>query len=388
MKEIAIDGDIGYNFWDDSGVTAETVKKQLEGLEDREDIHIIINSSGGSVYEGIVIFNLIRDYAKSHRVSVRINCIAMSMASYIAMAARTVDKNAKVSASENSIFMVHNPWGWSCGDYRALRKDADYFEKLSAVYASVHAAVSGKTEKEIRAAMDEETYYVGKEIQDAGFANDFEKTSGQDDGEPEELFASARDRIIITAKIAYDKTKEKAREAKTKNPAAYNSDLANAVALFNPIYEQIAPKPPVASSAKTGEKNITVTGGYMKPEELLAQDKALYDAVFALGEKAGLEKERARVNAHLMLGEKAGSLALAAKHIKAGVSTSDETAQAEYFAANMDKRNLAARDADNPGDIHTGGEAGVGGGGADDAKLNAAFNAGFSGKDLGGKAWE
>ena len=125
----------------------------------------------------------------------------------------------------------------------------------------------------------------------------------------------------------------------------------------------------------------------MNPEDLKAKDPALYNAVFALGEKAGLEKERARVNAHLMLGEKSGSLEISAKHIKAGVSTSDETAQAEYFAAKLDGKNLADRNSDNPPDTHTGGEEGAGGG-ADDAKLEAAFSAGFSGKDLGGKAWD
>ena len=124
----------------------------------------------------------------------------------------------------------------------------------------------------------------------------------------------------------------------------------------------------------------------MKPEELLAQNKELYDAVFALGEKAGLDRERARVNAHLMLGEKSGSLEIAAKHIKAGVSVNDETASAEYFAAHMDKTRIEARNADDPGDIHTGGEAGAVGG-ADDEKLSAAFANGLAGKDVGGKSW-
>jgi ATP-dependent protease ClpP protease subunit len=380
MKEVFIEGDIGYSYWDDSGVTAKSVREQLNGLEEGEDVNITINSPGGSVYEGIVIFNLIRDYAKTHPISTRINCIAMSMASYIALAARTVDKNAKVSASENSVFMIHNPWGWSFGDYRALRKDADYFEKLSAVYASVHALVSGKTEKEIRAAMDDETYYIGKEIEDAGFANAYEVISQLDESAGDES-ASARDTLIINAKIAYDKTTEKAREAKTKNPAAYNSDLEKAVALF------IAPKPPAPQGSKPGEKITVNLGGSMTPEELLAKDKSLYDAVFALGEKAGLEKERARVNAHLMLGEKTGALAIAAKYIKTGVSTSDETAQADYYAAKLDGVRLGDRNADNVGALHT--EEGAGAdGGADDAKLAAAFAAGYAGKDIGGKSWE
>ena len=89
------------------------------------------------------------------------------------------------------------------------------------------------------------------------------------------------------------------------------------------------------------------------------------------------------MNAHFLLGEKSGSLALAAKYIKAGVSSSDETAQADYFAASMDNKHLSARNEDNPGDVQTGG----GDSGSDDAKLEAAFSAGFSGKDLGGKPW-
>ena len=93
MKTVLIDGYIGYHWWDDSGITAKKVKQQLDGILDGEEIYLEINSSGGSVYEGAVIFNLIRDYAKSHPVSVRINCLAMSMASYIALAARTVNKD-------------------------------------------------------------------------------------------------------------------------------------------------------------------------------------------------------------------------------------------------------------------------------------------------------
>jgi ATP-dependent protease ClpP protease subunit len=377
MKEVLIDEDIGFSWWDGSGITAKGIQEQLKELADGEDIKITINSTGGSVYEGIVIFNLIRDYAKTHAVSVHINCMAMSIASYIALAARTVDKNAAVYVSENSIVVIHNPYSWASGDYRKFQKQADYLEKLAVIYGAVHASVSGKSEKEIRAAMDAETFYVGKEIQDMGFANHFEEISetAQDENAPGEYSASARDRLIINAKIAIDKTMAKEREAGIKNAAAYNSGLEKAAALF-------VPKTPEAPNKRPGEEiNL---GGSMTPEELLAKDKGLYDAVFALGEKAGTEKERARVNAHLLLGEKAESLALAAKHIKAGVSTSDETAQAEYYAAAMDKARIEARNADNVGDVRTGGEKG---GAADDEKLNAAFDLGYSGKKVGGEPW-
>jgi hypothetical protein len=308
--------------------------------------------------------------------------MAMSIASYIALAARTVDPNAKITVMENSVLAIHNPYSYVRGDWRVMKKTSDYLEKITAVYASAHIAVSGKTEKEIRDAMDNETMYVGEEIMTAGFANDFDSSTEPAEVMTGESPAARHDNLIITAKFAMNRTMERAQEAEAKTAPAFYDGLKKAAALF----ACNAPKPPAASSVRPGE-NITVAlGGFMKPEELLAQNKELYDAVFALGEKAGLDRERARVNAHLMLGEKSGSLEIAAKHIKAGVSVNDETASAEYFAAHMDKTRIEARNADDPGDIHTGGEAGAVGG-ADDEKLSAAFANGLAGRDAGGKPW-
>jgi ATP-dependent protease ClpP protease subunit len=247
MKAVSINGNIGYSWWDGSGVTLKGLQKQLEGLEPGEEIRISINSAGGSASEGFVIFNLIRDYAKTHPVSVVIDCMAMSIASYIALAARTVDAKAKITARENSIFAIHNPYMYTHGDYRELKKMSDYLEKITAVYASAHITVSGKTEKEIRAAMDNETFYIGQEIEAAGFANDYEAASSSPESESSESPAAHRDNIIITAKFALDGAIEKTKKAEAKNPAAYNSDLEKVVAL-------ITPNTPAASSAKPGDE--------------------------------------------------------------------------------------------------------------------------------------
>ncbi|MDR1251100.1 MAG: hypothetical protein LBK62_02930 [Treponema sp.] len=121
----------------------------------------------------------------------------------------------------------------------------------------------------------------------------------------------------------------------------------------------------------------------MKPEELLAQDKACYDAVFALGEKAALEKERARVNAHLMLGKEAGSLETAAKYIEEGKSSMDEAVRAEYLALSMKQNRIAARNEDNVGDIDTS----QGGEDIDAKAISHAFSLGVQGKTMEGKSW-
>ena len=122
----------------------------------------------------------------------------------------------------------------------------------------------------------------------------------------------------------------------------------------------------------------------MKPEELLAQDKACYEAVFASGGKAALEKERARVSAHITLGKAAGSLETAVKYIESGESSMDEKIHAEYTALSMKNKHLAARSEDDVGDVHTD----QGEGEADAKALADAFNLGRQGKTLGGKKWE
>jgi ATP-dependent protease ClpP protease subunit len=373
MKQVSIEGDIGYDWWTESGVTAKTVKEQLAGLLDGEEIQVNINSAGGSVYEGVVIFNLLRDHAKTHPVSVRINCMALSMASYIALAARTVDRNSVITVSDNSIVMIHNPWMYTWGDYRDLQKEALYLEKLAAMYGSVHAAVSGQSEKDIRKAMDDETYYIGKEIVDAGFANNFDAIVEEAGGGA----INARDNLIINAKFAVNKTMENARAAEKKDGSAYRSELEKAVALYQGY------KPPAAASAGGVITNKTPGGGSMKPEELLAQDKACYDAVFALGEKAALEKERARVNAHIMLGKEAGSLETAAKYIEEGKSSMDEAVRAEYLALSMKNNRIAARNADDVGDINTS----QGGEDVDAKAISHAFALGVQGKTMEGKSW-
>lgn len=60
------------------GITAAQVTEALAGLKDGETLELSINSPGGDVYEGIAIFNAIREVAKTHPVVVTINGLAAS----------------------------------------------------------------------------------------------------------------------------------------------------------------------------------------------------------------------------------------------------------------------------------------------------------------------
>ena len=72
VNRIIIDGVIG---WD---ITASEFKEKLKGLSG--DLIIEINSAGGSVYEGIDIFNAIKNYSKGH-IKIKVTSLAASMAS-------------------------------------------------------------------------------------------------------------------------------------------------------------------------------------------------------------------------------------------------------------------------------------------------------------------
>jgi ATP-dependent protease ClpP protease subunit len=377
MIKLAIDTDIGY--W---GITADMVAEQLKGIADGEEIEVTINSPGGSVYQGIAIFNIIRDHAKTHPVSVVINGLAASMAAYIALAARTVKPESKITVMDNSLFMIHNPTSWVDGDYREFQREADFLARLTAMFAAAYSAVSKQKQDDIRAAMDAEAWYLGQEIADAGFANCYEQTVA-DEGEG----SQDKDALIITAKVRVDATMKKSTEEKQE-------DRQKAVTLLQNLNLEGAGSGAGSRSASLeaagtrsafqhnhiSDGGTPADGGQMTPEELLAKHPDCYKAVIAMGESGALAKEKERVAAHLKLGRQAGNLEVAAKFIEDGKSVMSEEVQSEYLSLRMGKQALDNRNADNPPPLNTGG----GDGAEDDAKLMAAFDAGLSGKEFGG----
>ena len=58
VVEISIFGDIGESFWG-GGITAEDFKKDFDDVKAAKEIHVLINSYGGDVFDGIAIYNII-----------------------------------------------------------------------------------------------------------------------------------------------------------------------------------------------------------------------------------------------------------------------------------------------------------------------------------------
>src|SRR5699024_4571348 len=81
---IYIYGEIGESFFDEEAKAAAAIRNELEAMGDVKDITVRINSPGGNVFDGLAIYNLIKDHPAA--VLVKIDGIAASAASVIAMA--------------------------------------------------------------------------------------------------------------------------------------------------------------------------------------------------------------------------------------------------------------------------------------------------------------
>lgn len=157
--EISIYDEIGA--W---GVSAKAFMDDLKSLGDVSDITLRLNSPGGSVFDGMAIYNRL----KSHKaqVTIYIDGLAASMASVIAMAGDLV------VMPENAMLMIHNPWTMTAGDAAELRKNADMLDKVKSTMLSAYTSKTGKTEDEISALMDAETWFTGAEALAHGFADE------------------------------------------------------------------------------------------------------------------------------------------------------------------------------------------------------------------------
>jgi ATP-dependent protease ClpP protease subunit len=145
------------------GVTPDVFALELDRANG-EAIEIRINSGGGSVFDGLAIYNLIKDYEGETKVIV--DGLAASIASVIALGAD------KLVMNEGSFFMIHNPWTISGGESKDLRQAADILDKIQSQIVEIYAGATGKSEAEIIALMDAETWLNPTEALDMGFAQE------------------------------------------------------------------------------------------------------------------------------------------------------------------------------------------------------------------------
>lgn len=151
------------------GVTAGEFLAEVASITG--DIEMHINSPGGDIYEGLTIYNRLKQRKGS--IHVVVDGLAASAASFIAMAASP----GRLEMAPRSELMIHNGFTMAIGDANDLRKAADLVERKTADIADIYAERSGKPAAYWLGKMSDETWLSAKQAVAEGLAD---KITGQD----------------------------------------------------------------------------------------------------------------------------------------------------------------------------------------------------------------
>ena len=162
--EVLIYGNIG-DRWNEDGVMASELVRDLSALQ-ADTINLRINSYGGSVPDGLAIYNALRRHKAT--VNVFVDGVAISCASYIAMAGDTI------TMANNAQMMIHGPWTIAAGNASELREQADILDRYAKAMASAYADKSGKTYEDALALLTDgkDHWFLADEAKAEGFADE------------------------------------------------------------------------------------------------------------------------------------------------------------------------------------------------------------------------
>jgi len=148
--------------WYGDGVTASRIAGALRAIGGA-DVTVNINSPGGDMFEGLAIYNLLREY--EGKVTVKVLGLAASAASVIAMA------GDEVQIGRGAFLMIHNCWVYAIGNRHDLAQVAADMEPFDKAMNDIYGAKTGLNAETIEAMMNAETYIGGSDAVEKGFAD-------------------------------------------------------------------------------------------------------------------------------------------------------------------------------------------------------------------------
>ncbi len=122
IKELNIFGDIVSDSYWDNDVTPSGIKKELNGLTDKDELHININCYGGEVFAAVAISSMINNSPAKKTFNVLGIC-----ASAATMLFNEVDE---VKISNGAMMMYHKPLVGMFGNANDFRKQIEILDKI------------------------------------------------------------------------------------------------------------------------------------------------------------------------------------------------------------------------------------------------------------------
>lgn len=160
--ELYIYGAIGGD-WFGEGITAKQVADDLKALGKVSSIDVRINSEGGNVFDGKAIYSLLNEHKAT--INVKIDGLAASAASFIAMAGNTIE------IAEGAFVMVHDAYGVAVGRAEDMRAYASLLDQVNGTIRDVYRSRTKQTDAKIKKWMSDETWFTAAEAVANGFAD-------------------------------------------------------------------------------------------------------------------------------------------------------------------------------------------------------------------------
>lgn len=180
-RVLELNGTIAEESWFDDDITPQLFKDELNS--GTGDITVWINSPGGDCVAAAQIYNMLTNY--KGKVTVKIDGIAASAASVIAMAGDTV------LVSPVSMLMIHNPATIAWGDHAQMQKAIDMLSEVKESIINAYVLKTGLSRPKLSHLMDAETWMDANKAVELGFADEImtrskaEPEEGADEGEEE-----------------------------------------------------------------------------------------------------------------------------------------------------------------------------------------------------------
>ena len=158
---LLLDGEISDETWWGDEITPQMFRSELNAAEG--DIDLWINSPGGDCYAAAQIYNMLMEYKGN--VNVKIDGIAASAASVVAMAGSTVE------ISPLGMLMIHNPMTVSIGDTHEMERTITFLAEIKESIINAYEIKTGLSRAKISRLMDAETWMNAKKAVELGFAD-------------------------------------------------------------------------------------------------------------------------------------------------------------------------------------------------------------------------
>lgn len=187
-RVLKLNGVISDETWYGDEVTPGIFSDELH--EGEGDITVWIDSPGGDCFAAAQIYNMLKDY--KGKVTVRIDSLAASAASVIAMAGDTVE------ISPVAMMMIHNPVTLSFGNAADMQKAIDMLNEVKASIMNAYQLKTGLSRSKISKLMDDETWFNAKKAVELGFADSVLYSGGEEEEKEDSTEALLFSRVSVT----------------------------------------------------------------------------------------------------------------------------------------------------------------------------------------------